>query len=88
MLSQGYNQTMRVMQIGRGLTMKEALGMTHKELSTINLLLDGKTQKEIAYLEQVSEAAISDRIKRIMIRNNYKTKTELLLDCEKLRRLS
>ena len=42
--------------------MKEALGMTHKELSTINLLLDGKTQKEIAYLEQVSEAAISDRI--------------------------
>ena len=68
--------------------MKEALGMTHKELSTINLLLDGKTQKEIAYLEQVSEAAISDRIKRIMIRNDYKTKTELLLDCEKLRRLN
>lgn len=68
--------------------MKEALGMTHKELSTINLLLDGKTQKEIAYLEGVSEAAISDRIKRIMDRNGYKSKTELLVDCEKLRRLS
>ena len=88
MLSQGYNQAMRVMRIGRGLSMKEALGMTHKELSTINLLLDGKTQKEIAYTEGVSEAAISDRIKRIMIRNGYKTKTELLIDCEKLRRLS
>ena len=68
--------------------MKETLGMTHKELSTINLLLDGKTQKEIAYTEGVSEAAISDRIKRIMIRNGYKTKTELLIDCEKLRRLN
>ena len=68
--------------------MQEILGMTHKELSTINLLLDGKTQKEIAYTEGVSEAAISDRIKRIMTRNGYKTKTELLIDCEKLRRLS
>ena len=68
--------------------MKEALGMTHKELSTIILLLEGKSQKEIAHLEQVSEAAISDRIKRIMTRNGYKTKTELLIDCEKLRRLN
>lgn len=76
------------MRIGRGLTMREALGMTYKELSTISLLLEGKTQKEIAYMEQVSEAAISDRIRRIMERNGYKTKTELLIDCEKLRRLS
>ncbi len=68
--------------------MKEALGMTHKELSTVIALLNGKTQKEIAYLEGVSEAAISDRIKRIMDRNGYKSKTELLIDCEKLRRLS
>lgn len=76
------------MRVGRGLTMKEALGMTHKELSTVIALLNGKTQKEIAYLEGVSEAAISDRIKRIMDRNGYKSKTELLIDCEKLRRLS
>ena len=68
--------------------MNEALGMTHKELSTVIALLNGKTQKEIAYLEGVSEAAISDRIKRIMDRNGYKSKTELLIDCEKLRRLS
>lgn len=68
--------------------MKEALGMTHKELSTVIALLEGKSQKEVAYLEGVSEAAISDRIKRIMDRNGYKSKTELLVDCEKLRRLN
>ena len=79
------------MRIGRGLTMQEILGMTHKELSTINLLLDGKTQKEIASHFCVSVATIrrwhSLGCPRVT-RNGYKTKTELLIDCEKLRRLN
>ena len=77
---------MKIMIIGKGLKMKDTLGMTQKELNTIIQILDGKTQKEVAYDEGVTEACISDRISRVMTRNGYKNKTQFLLDCEKLRR--
>ena len=73
-------------QIGKKLVATSYLDMTSAELRTVQGILAGKSNKEIAWEENVSIAAISARISRAMKRNGYTNKTQFLVDCEKLRR--
>lgn len=73
-------------QIGKKLVATSFLEMTSAEVRTVQGILAGKSNKEIAWEENVSVAAVSARVYRAMKRNGYTNKTQFFVDCEKLRR--
>ena len=60
------------------------LNLSDAELRTIEALACGKSLKEISYIEHVTEACISARVKRAMARNGFSNKSLFIMECIRL----